>query len=137
MKKTIAWILILVMAVAMLTACGEKPAESQPTQPSQSADSGNSGEDAGNSGNLQQTDAVVPPAENASKDLEFQLNEDGKSYMVTGMGSCTDTHLVIPSQYEGLPVTVIRQRAFSKANITELTLPNSIVEIGNSAFERF
>lgn len=136
MKKTIAWILILVMAVAMLTACGEKPAESQPTQPIQSADSGNSGEDAGNSGNLQQTDAVVPPAENASKGLEFQLNEDGKSYMVTGMGSCSDTHLVIPSQHEGLPVTVIRQRAFSKANITELTLPDSIVEIGNSAFER-
>lgn len=139
MKKIIAWILICVMAAAMLTACGEKPVETQPNQASKPVDSGNSGnagEDAGNTGKPQETETVAPPADNASQGLEFQLNEDGKSYMVTGMGSCSDTHLVIPAQHEGLPVTAIRQRAFSQANITELTLPDSIVEIGNSAFER-
>lgn len=37
----------------------------------------------------------------ATTGLAFELNEDGNSYMVAGIGSATDTNLVIPEEYEG------------------------------------
>ena len=48
-----------------------------------------------------------PPEDSiqASEGLEFKLNSDGVSYSVTGIGTCTDTDLVIPNTYNGLPVT--------------------------------
>ncbi len=49
---------------------------------------------------------------NASKGLTYKLNDMGDGYIVTGMGTCTDTRVVIPSTYEGLPVTNIAEGAF-------------------------
>lgn len=42
-----------------------------------------------------------------SKGLEFAENIDGY-YVVTGICSCTDTNVVIPSKYKSKPVKVIR-----------------------------
>ena len=50
---------------------------------------------------------------NGSQGLEFTLMEDGESYSVTGIGSCTDTDLIIPNTYQGLPVTKIGEFALS------------------------
>lgn len=49
----------------------------------------------------------------ASQGLGFTLNDDGKSYSVTGIGFCTDTEIVIPPEYEGKPVTSIGDEAFA------------------------
>ena len=46
-----------------------------------------------------------------SEDLQFALNEDGKSYCVTGF-SGTESEVIIPSYYNHLPVTVIASNAF-------------------------
>ena len=40
-----------------------------------------------------------------SKGLAYTLNADGASYSITGIGECTDTEIMIPSEYNGLPVT--------------------------------
>ena len=57
------------------------------------------------------------------------------SYMVEGIGTCTDTNLVIPSRYKGLPVTSIRDLAFfGCTNLTSVTIPDSVTSIGSSAF---
>ena len=40
-----------------------------------------------------------------SEGLEFTLSQDGKTYTVTGIGTCTDEELLIPSLHNGLPVT--------------------------------
>lgn len=61
-----------------------------------------------------------------SQGLEYTLNDDGASYTVTGIGTCTDTSIGIPSEYNGLPVTAIGEFAFS--NCTSLVS----VEIGSS-----
>lgn len=45
--------------------------------------------------------------------LEFKLNDDGESYSVTGIGTCTDTDIVIPKTYKGKTVTGIGDRASS------------------------
>jgi len=70
-----------------------------------------------------------------SKGLEYSLNSEGKSYSVTGIGTCTDTEIVIPSTYEGLPVTSIGQSAFKNcSSLTEIVIPNGVTSIGWNAF---
>ena len=74
---------------------------------------------------------------NASKGLEFALNDDGESYSVTDIGTCTDTEIIIPSTYNGKPVTAIGDYAFicwTDYNFTSITIPDSVTSIGDAAF---
>lgn len=127
-------------------------------------------------------------SEGASKGLTYVLNSQNDGYIVTGMGSCTDTRVVIPSTYNGLPVMSIASGAFQaveppktetpkedggkdkheklafvmslspddalslvtwlsaedgtnesaeerpEANITEVVIPDSVMDIGDAAF---
>ena len=61
-----------------------------------------------------------------SEGLEFSLNKEGDSYMLKGMGDCTDTYVVIPSTYEGKPVTKIGFQVFNRVNVTGVTIPEGI-----------
>lgn len=70
-----------------------------------------------------------------SEGLAYTLNSNGVSYSVTGIGTCTDTDVVIPAKYEGLPVTLIKNYAFSGcSSLTNITIPDSITSIGAYAF---
>ena len=92
----------------------------------------------------------------------FELNDDGQSYKVAGYSSLdqsTEISVEIPSSFRGLPVTVIgnglfnfygerelvsvtipdsitviEDRAFQNAKITEITIPDGVTTIGDSAF---
>lgn len=67
--------------------------------------------------------------------LTYTLNDDGVSYSVSGIGSCTDTNVVIPSTYNDLPVTAISNNAFwGCSGLTSITIPNSVTSIGSYAF---
>ena len=67
--------------------------------------------------------------------LAYTLNYDGNSYTVAGIGSTNDTDIVIPSIYNGLPVTRIEANAFYNCNtLTSIMIPNSITNIGMQAF---
>ena len=68
--------------------------------------------------------------------LEFLISSNKSNYGVVGLGTYEGTDVVIPSSYKGIPVTVIADDAFSGcSNITSVTLPNTIVKIGNRAFK--
>ena len=72
-----------------------------------------------------------------SEGLKFVLGEDGVSYEVAGVGSCTDKEIIIPSTYQGLPVTKIGKKAFLKnTKITEIIIPNTVTVIEDSAFQK-
>ena len=76
-----------------------------------------------------------PDAAVSSEGLEFTLINDGTAYEVSGIGTCTDLDIVIPSVYNGLPVTAIGERAFNqRSNLTSITIPDSVTSIGDRAF---
>ena len=68
--------------------------------------------------------------------LQFELNEDGHSYYVRRLGSAVETNIVIPSMYNGMPVTAIAGAAFEGSKIESVYIPNGIKSIGLNAFNR-
>lgn len=68
--------------------------------------------------------------------LEFELNDDGQSYRVVGIGTFTGSNLVIPSvNYDRKPITGISFSAFfGNKSITSVTIPDSVKSIGYEAF---
>lgn len=71
----------------------------------------------------------------ASQGLEFVSNGDGTCY-VSGIGTCTDTDIVIPSTSpDGDRVTSIGYRAFWDCySLTSVVIPNSVTSIEMDAF---
>ncbi len=70
-----------------------------------------------------------------SEGLEYTLNSDGKSYSVSGIGTCTDKDIIIPDTYENLPVTQIADYAFIFCTeLTSITIPSSVTSINGWAF---
>ena len=71
----------------------------------------------------------------ASTGLVYELNNDGASYSVTGLGTCTDNDIIISIRYNGLPVTSIGKYAFFPCDqLTSVIIPNSATSIGGWAF---
>lgn len=70
----------------------------------------------------------------SSEGLAFELNADGVSYILAGIGECTDTDVVVPATYENLPVTTLGFGAFQDAPITSVVIPNSVTAMENNVF---
>ena len=67
--------------------------------------------------------------------LKYTLNDDGKSYTVTGINQDV-ADIVIAAEYNGKPVTSIGDYAFSGcSNLESVYIPDSATTIGDSAFE--
>ena len=72
---------------------------------------------------------------NGSVGLSYQLSTDKKSYSVNGIGTCTDTDIIIPAIYEGLPVLAVAANAFkNNTTITSLTISDGVKTISEYAF---
>ena len=83
-------------------------------------------------------EATTPPIEEVegSQGLKFTSNKDGTCY-VAGMGTCQDTHVIIPTRSpEGELVTAIGKAAFSKnEKLEKVTIHSAITHIMESAFD--
>ena len=70
-----------------------------------------------------------------SKGLRYSLAPDKQSYIVAGRGTFSGNKISIPSEYEGLPVTGIDNRAFyDDRNLVSITISYTINVIGEEAF---
>ena len=68
-------------------------------------------------------------------DLEFTLNETQDGYIVTGLGSCTDTDIMIPGKYNSKPVIGIKKSAFwNEISLKSIIIPNGVTSISYGAF---
>ena len=92
MKRIIAPLIVLSLLILAFTACDVLVA---PERPTDSAD----------------TDSTVTEALVCSEGLAYASNGDG-TCSVIGIGTCTDTDVVIPKTYNGENVTGIGDEAF-------------------------
>lgn len=68
--------------------------------------------------------------------LAFEKIEGKEEYRVSGLGTVCSPDVVIPAEYEGLPVTEIASDAFNirRNAITSVVLPDTITEISRGLF---
>ena len=70
-----------------------------------------------------------------SQGLEMKRGSLFPVYSITGIGTCTDTDIIIPSSINVIPVTSIGDHAFYNCDrITSITIPSSVKSIGEYAF---
>jgi len=79
--------------------------------------------------------AIYEETVSYSKNLAYTLSPDETYYIVSGIGTCADTDIIIPDTHEGLPVKEIGENAFkAQTQIKGITIPEGITVIGRSAF---
>ena len=80
-------------------------------------------------------DSYTDPASSVSEGLAYQVNEDGVTCTIIGIGTCKDTNLKIPPEIDGYKVTAIGNNAFYKCtSIISASVPDSVTTIEAGAF---
>lgn len=83
------------------------------------------------------TSNLTPALGSAGLTYELvQLDENRQAYVVTGIGTCTETTIHIPATYNGIPVTMIGEGAFANVKgLKSLVVNSKITSIGKDAFK--
>lgn len=147
MKKLLALLLTFVLLATALVGCGnnDNPPDNEPEQ-SQSGANGDSTTDSNETvGDNETTDGEgttdgdETDANNEatySQGLVFELSYDKSSYYLSSVGTCRDNEVIIPAEYNNLPVTEIASYAFENCTwITKVTIPESVTSIGRNSFK--
>ena len=70
-----------------------------------------------------------------SGDFRFGRFKNGTSYILN-LYTSTKKDVVIPSSFNGLPVTEINDSAFNASSVESVVIPEGVTKIGNHAFSR-
>ncbi len=129
MKKKLVTLLLALaclFGLAGLTACDKKSGtQSDIGDSTISTDESSSIEDSSG----EELSPTIP------QELAYTLSEDGTYYIVSGIGTVTDTDIVIPSTYENIPVKEIAEEAFYDSDsLTSVIVGSNVEMIGRAAF---
>ncbi len=149
-KKLLTTLLAMLIAICLvfsITACdlGTKSGtEHGGTEQGSDTEQGNDTEQSGNTEQGSHSDNGEVGDLTPTEGLEYTLSSDGTYYIVSGIGTATDTDIVIASSYNGLPVKEIKggtkdydfnDSAFGcRDTLTSIVIPDSITTIGDGAF---
>ncbi len=117
MRKEIALFFCWVMTALLMVGCSvSDPSSAAPTEP-----------------------LVVPGLtefpKDASSGLEYEVNADGVSCTITGMGDCTDVYVKIPDEMDGYVVSAIGNAAFyDHEEMLGISMGDRVTTIGDYAF---
>ncbi|MBQ3215645.1 MAG: leucine-rich repeat domain-containing protein [Oscillospiraceae bacterium] len=146
MRKEITLLLLgalVLMVIGVLSGCTDvaQTNSSEYSSSSISANTSSSTKPTPTFDNPDSVEDLCPPVPDSSPlesiGLEYEKNKNNPYYMVTGIGTCTDTTVYIPAEYKGLPVKAISKKAFQFCtSFNEIVLPDSIESIGAQAFKR-
>lgn len=78
---------------------------------------------------------VCDMIENQSGGLYYEVSNDGKSVYLAGIGTFDGTTLVIPEKVFDIPVVGIKSGALNGSKIDSITMPSTIVNIQDGAFD--
>ena len=83
---------------------------------------------------MENGECIVCHTPESTPGLSYKFNSDSKSYTVTGIGTCTESDIVI-GIYNGYSVTSIGEHAFYKrTRLKSIVIPDSVTSIGDKAF---
>ena len=138
MKKAAAVLLAIIM-LAALCACGGNITTETPT-----SQSGNATQNAGDNSTPApgtDTDPTAEPGDQTTAEPQpvagtegLGYKDDGEGILITSLGDATAKEIVIPSHIDGKPVTAIDEEAFRGTDITSLTVPWTVKKIDEDAF---
>ena len=77
-------------------------------------------------------DAIPGPESDGSNGLELIFDSKNQYAILIGIGTCTDSEIIVPDTYGGLPVKTISQ-AFS-GSFTSIVISESVTSIEENAF---
>lgn len=133
LRKITVLLLAIALTVGMCAACGEPEYEPETdTQAATVVDTPAPTEPATEPAPETTAEPTVPTT--GSEGLTYTLNSDGRGYTCTGIGTCTETEIVLDT-YNGKPVTTIGYEAFRGCSqMTSISIPSSVTRIEQSAF---
>ncbi len=142
MKRKNIFFSITVCILCMLlifTGCRHPNTEKHPddTNPEHTTNppSGTTSEDTNSEHTTDQPSETTPnDTDTYTEGLVYE--KSGNAYTVVGVGE--ETQIIIPAEYEGLPITAIQGHhgtgAFAQKNITSVVIPDSVTVIGQNTF---
>lgn len=84
---------------------------------------------------VSESSSATSKTDDALNLIEFSLDETAGGYCIIAADTAISGDIVIPDQYDGMPVVRIAERAFYNCeNLNSIELPDSITDIGASAF---
>lgn len=72
---------------------------------------------------------------NNDSKLKYEVNDDGETCTITGLGTYSSKYLIIPENIDGYTVTAIANCAFQGTDIVSFEGADTITTIGNYAFQ--
>ena len=137
MKKALSVLLAIIMiftALSVLCSCDTQDDQAEPQETTQTTPQEEDTTDLNYKPGGGTYNPSYKPEDKGSEGLKYTFHEDSVSYSVS-RGDCTDTDIVIPKTYNGLPVTFVDIAAFQGcSNLKSVVLPDSITSISVYAF---